>query len=45
MKATRVAVSIAAAVVALAISARLLRIDEFDQAVARIMRRIAPARR
>ena len=45
MKAMRVAVSIAAAVVALAISARLLRIDEFDQAVARIMRRIAPARR
>ena len=45
MKAMRVAVSIAAAFVALAISARLLRIDEFDQAVARIMRRIAPARR
>jgi putative peptidoglycan lipid II flippase len=44
-KALRVAGSIAAAVAALAISARLLRIEEFDQAVSRIMRRLVPGRR
>ena len=45
VKAMRVAGSIAAAIVALALTARFLRIDEFDQAASRVMRRIAPARR
>jgi putative peptidoglycan lipid II flippase len=44
-KAFRVGASIAAAIVALAISARLLRIHEFTEATARIFRRIVPGRR
>ena len=45
LKALRVGSAIAAAVITLAISARLLRIAEFNDATRRILQRIAPARR
>ena len=41
----RVGGSIAAAMLALAAAARLLGIDEFESAVGRVLRRVAPARR
>ena len=44
-KAIRVAAAMAAAVIALAAAARLLRIDEFTEAARRVMRRVAPGRR
>jgi putative peptidoglycan lipid II flippase len=44
-KLTRVFGAIGVAMAALAISARLLRIAEFDEATRRIMRRVAPTRR
>jgi putative peptidoglycan lipid II flippase len=44
-KAVRVFASIGVALLALAASARLLRIEEFDEASRRVLRRFAPARR
>jgi hypothetical protein len=45
VKAFRVAAGIAAAVTALVISARVLRIEEFTEATRRIVKRLAPSRR
>jgi putative peptidoglycan lipid II flippase len=45
VKAIRVFTAIAVAVVALTVSARLLRIDEFNEAIRRIIRRISPGQR
>ena len=45
LRAGRIMLTIGAAVLALAVSARLLRIDEFSEATRRIARRIAPGRR
>jgi len=45
MRGLRVAIAIGAALVALVISARLLRIEEFTQATERVLRRVLPARR
>jgi putative peptidoglycan lipid II flippase len=45
LRAARVALVIAAALVTLVLSARLLRIEEFTEATARILRRLLPARR
>lgn len=44
-KGVRVFGAIAAALVALALTARLLRIEEFNEAAARVLRRIVPGRR
>jgi putative peptidoglycan lipid II flippase len=44
-RAIRVCAAIAAAIVALALSARLLRIDEFNEAARRILQRIGAGRR
>jgi putative peptidoglycan lipid II flippase len=44
-KGVRVFSAIAAALVALALTARLLRIEEFNEAGARVLRRIVPGRR
>lgn len=44
LKTLRVGLAITAAVVTLAIAARLLRIEEFNEATRRIMRRLAPGR-
>jgi len=43
-KALRVTLAIAASVVALGVSARLLRIEEFNEATRRIVQRVAPGR-
>jgi putative peptidoglycan lipid II flippase len=43
-KALRVSTAIAASVVALGVSARLLRIEEFNEATRRIVQRLAPGR-
>jgi hypothetical protein len=45
LRAGRIILTIGAAVLALAVSARLLRIEEFSEATRRIARRIAPGRR
>jgi putative peptidoglycan lipid II flippase len=45
MRGLRVAIAIGAALVALVVSARLLRIEEFTQATERVLRRVLPARR
>jgi len=45
MRAMRVAIAIGGAVIALIVSARLLRIEEFTEATGRILRRVLPARR
>ena len=45
VKAIRVSTAIAAAILALALAAQLLRIKEFNDATSRIVRRIAPGRR
>jgi putative peptidoglycan lipid II flippase len=45
VKAIRVSTAIAAAILALALAAQLLRIKEFNEATSRIVRRIAPGRR
>jgi len=44
-RALRVAIAIASALVALVVSARLLRIEEFTDATERVLRRVRPARR
>ena len=44
-RALRVAIAIATALVALVVSARLLRIEEFTDASERVLRRVLPARR
>jgi putative peptidoglycan lipid II flippase len=44
-RALRVAIAIATALVALVVSARLLRIEEFTDATERVLRRVLPARR
>jgi hypothetical protein len=44
-RALRVAIAISAALVALVVSARLLRIEEFTDATERVLRRVLPARR
>jgi len=44
-RALRVAIAIASALVALVVSARLLRIEEFTDATERVLRRVLPARR
>jgi hypothetical protein len=44
-KALRVAITIAAALIALMLSARLLRIEEFTDASERVLRRLRPGRR
>ena len=44
-RALRVAIAIATALVALVVSARLLRIEEFTDATERVLRRVRPARR
>lgn len=44
-RALRVAIAIATALVALVVSARLLRIEEFTDATGRVLRRVLPARR
>jgi putative peptidoglycan lipid II flippase len=44
-RALRVAIAIATALVALVVSARLLRIEEFTDATERVLRRLLPARR
>jgi putative peptidoglycan lipid II flippase len=45
VRALRVAIAIATALVALVVSARLLRIEEFTDATERVLRRVLPARR
>jgi hypothetical protein len=45
MRALRVAIAIGAALIALVVSARLLRIEEFTQASGRVLRRLFPNRR
>ena len=45
LRAARVALTIGAALVTLAVSARLLRIEEFTDATGAIVRRLRPARR
>jgi hypothetical protein len=45
MRGLRVAIAIGAALVALVVSARLLRIEEFTDATERVLRRVLPARR
>jgi putative peptidoglycan lipid II flippase len=44
-RALRVSIAIATALVALVVSARLLRIEEFTDATERVLRRVLPARR
>jgi hypothetical protein len=43
-KAFTLTISIGAAVLALGVSARLLRIDEFTEATRRVLRRVLPGR-
>jgi putative peptidoglycan lipid II flippase len=45
LRVLRVAIAISVALVALVVSARLLRIEEFTEATERVLRRVLPARR